>query len=155
MKTHLRQQKGFTLIEMIAVLLLVGIMAAVAGMGIVTAVQGYIFSRDNAAISEKAQLAVARINRELLECYNCAGTSGAVLLPFYNTLGSRSIHMSGTNIVISDGNNTDILLDTVEVNSLTMTYNTDGSINVQFIIDRPGGPKLTFTSNVYPRNTSS
>jgi prepilin-type N-terminal cleavage/methylation domain-containing protein len=150
MKTHLCQQKGFTLIEMIAVLLLVGIMAALAGLGIVTAVQGYIFSKDNAAISEKAQLAVARINRELLECYNCTGSGTLTSLTYYNTLGQRTIQMNGTDIEISG----DKLLDTVKANSLALTYNTDNSISVQFSIARPGGPDLTFTSKVYPRNTA-
>ena len=62
-KQHQRQQ-GFTLIEMIAVLILVGMMSAVAGLGIVKYVQGYLFAKDNAAISANAQLAIARISRD-------------------------------------------------------------------------------------------
>jgi prepilin-type N-terminal cleavage/methylation domain-containing protein len=152
-KQH-RQQQGFTLIEMIAVLVIVSILATLAGLGIVAGVQGYMFSKDNAAISEKAQLAIARINRELLECSTCSGTSGPVVVPFYNNLpGQRSIQLSGGNIVISDGTNTDILLDNVA--SFTMTYNSDKSITVRFQSSKqPGGVTVPrFETTVYPRNT--
>lgn len=154
MKAHLRQQKGFTLIEMIAILILVGVMASLAGLGIITAVQGYIFSKDNAAVSEKAQLAIFRINRELLECFNCAGTSGAVSTPFYNTLGLRYIQLQNGRVEISsDGNNYDALIDNVKAGSFSMTYDASGNVLVSFIINHPSGRELTFTSKVFPRNT--
>ena len=171
-KQHQRQQ-GFTLIEMIAVLILVGMMSAVAGLGIVKYVQGYLFAKDNAAISANAQLAIARINRELLDCYNCSGTSGAsaVAVPFSNTLGNRYIRLSSINcnsgncIQLSSDNVTyDTLLD--NVGAFTMTYNvnmTDGGITVKITssrkpwgitIDDPNDPKKYFVTKVYPRNSS-
>ena len=150
------RQKGFTLIEMIAVLVLVGILASGAGLGIVTMVQGYLFSKDNAEISEKAQLALSRINRELLECYDCIGTSGPVGT-FNNTIGQRSIQHVGTNIVTSDGSGgaPDILMD--NVGTFTMIYNADKSITVTIQSSaKPGGVTVpAFTNKVYPRNTSS
>ena len=147
------RQKGFTLIEVIVTLILVGILAAFAGLGIIAGVQGYLFSKDNAAVSEKAQLAIARINRELLECYDCSGTTGSVNVPFTNTLGSRYIQLSGTNIIISDGTNSDILLE--NVGSFSMTYNTDKSITVRFhSLIQPGGVSVPqFETTVTPRNT--
>lgn len=152
------RQKGFTLIEVIAVLLIVGILAAFAGFGIVAAVQGYLFSKDNAAVSEKAMLAMARINRELLECYNCAGDSWSLVGAFNNTLpGSRSIQLSGTNIVISEVISgvtvTDILLDNVAL--FTMTYHSDKYITVTIRSStQPGGVTVPdFVTKVYPRNT--
>jgi prepilin-type N-terminal cleavage/methylation domain-containing protein len=148
------RQKGFTLIELIAVLLIISIMTALAGMGIVTAVQGYLFSKDNTIISEKTQLAVTRINRELLECYTCKGTIGnPVIMPISNTLGLRTIQLTGTNIEITDGSGTtDILMDNVNV--FTMIYNSDGSINTTIQSSTPGGITVSdFVSTVYPRNT--
>jgi len=150
------RQEGFTLIEMIVVMILVGILAAGAGLGIITMVQGYLFSKDNAEISEKAQLALSRINRELLECYDCIGTSGPVGI-FNNTIGQRSIQHVGTNIVMSDGSGgaPDILMN--NVGTFTMIYNSDKSITVTIqSLTKPGGVTVpAFESKVYPRNTSS
>ena len=151
------RQKGFTLIEMIAVLLILGIIAAFTGLGIVSAVQGYMFARDNAAVSEKAQLALERINRELLECYTCSGANGTnVLVPFSNPLGQRTIQWSGVAndpIVILDGTDPDILLDNVAL--FTMRYNLDKSITVTIRSStKPGGVTVPdFVTKVYPRNT--
>lgn len=156
------RQKGFTLIEVIATLIIVGILAAFAGLGIVSAVQGYMFAKDTAAIGEKAQLALARINRELLECYNCFPPTGAtfpsnITLPFnyQNTLGQRYIRLNNGNIELShDGANYDILLDQVG-NTPTMEYNADNSITVSFqSSNQPGGVTVpAFSTTVYPRNT--
>jgi prepilin-type N-terminal cleavage/methylation domain-containing protein len=150
------RDKGFTLIEMIAGLVIVGILAAMAGLGIVSVVQGYMFSKDNAAVSEKAQLAMARINRELLECYDC---STAITLPYIynNTLGPRTIQWSGANnpIEIKEGTNpADILLDNVA--DFSMVYNnTDKYITVTIRSSiQPGGVTVPdFVTTVFPRNT--
>jgi len=60
-------QHGFTFIEMILSLALMAILAAIFGMGLVAAMEGYDFSRANTQISQKGQLAMARMVRELSE----------------------------------------------------------------------------------------
>jgi prepilin-type N-terminal cleavage/methylation domain-containing protein len=143
------RQKGFTLIEMIAVLVIVGILAAFAGLGIVAAVQGYVFSKDNAAISEKAQLAISRINRELLECYNCSGVSGSVSMPIMNPLGDRYFRLNAGNIQISANNASwDTLID--KVSSFSLAYNADKNIVVTMSLT---GVTNSFSTKVYPRNS--
>ena len=153
MREKTGQQKGFTLIEMISVLIIVGVLAALAGMGISIGVQGYLMSKQNAAASEKAQLALVRINRELLECYNCIGTTGTlVAMPIYNPLGKRYLRYNANKIEISPDNiSYDTLLDNVS-SFFTMTY-SDKSISVQFDLSLPGGVTKTFSTYVYPRNT--
>ena len=143
------RQKGFTLIEMIAVLIILGILAAFAGLGIVAAVQGYVFSKDNAAISEKAQLAISRINRELLECYNCSGVSGSVSMPIMNPLGDRYFRLNAGNIQISANNASwDTLID--KVSSFSLAYNADKNIVVTMSLT---GVTNSFSTKVYPRNS--
>ncbi|MFP4571580.1 MAG: type II secretion system protein J [Desulfobacterales bacterium] len=65
MKQQGKNNQGFTLIETIAVIMLVGIISAVLGLAIVQGAKSYVFARSNVSISQKAQLAVARIEREL------------------------------------------------------------------------------------------
>jgi prepilin-type N-terminal cleavage/methylation domain-containing protein len=154
-KQHLTEH-GFTLIEMIVVMVLVGILAAGAGLGIVTMAQGYIFSKDNAEVSEKAQLAMARISRELLECYDCNATSGNVGT-FNNTIGARVIVKDGSNNIViqsADGSSSDILMD--NVSTFTMAYNSDKSITVTIrSLKQPGGIQVPdFVTTVYPRNST-
>lgn len=61
------EEKGFTLIEIIVVLIILGI-AAIALANIITYVmQGYTFARNADQLSQKAQLAMSRIKIELTD----------------------------------------------------------------------------------------
>lgn len=62
----LKSDKGFTLIEIISVIIIMGIMALVLSNAIVYGVQGYIFARNADQLAQKAQLAMARIKLELI-----------------------------------------------------------------------------------------
>jgi len=61
-KSH---QKGFTLLEIIAALILVGIIGATLGIGITQIINGFVFSKKNAETARKAQLAMIRLVKEL------------------------------------------------------------------------------------------
>lgn len=58
-------QKGFTMIEVIVSLVLISILAAMAGIGLVQITRGYVFSRQNSETVQKVQIAMARIGKEL------------------------------------------------------------------------------------------
>lgn len=62
MKTS--SENGFTLIEIITTLVLLGGIVLVAGLAIIQGVEGFTLARENADLSQKAQLAFGRINRE-------------------------------------------------------------------------------------------
>lgn len=126
-------QKGFTLIEMIVTLVIVGIMAAMGGMGIVQAVKGYIMVKENAATTQKAQLAMSRITREIIELNNIPAAVSAAKLPITNIsqtdaagdiVGDRTIEFVSAENAVKINN--DILID--HVKSLTFTYSS-GSNN--------------------------
>jgi prepilin-type N-terminal cleavage/methylation domain-containing protein len=93
-KMHRRMwdEKGFTLIEVIVSLVLIGIMAAIAGMGLVRIVEGYVFAKKNAETAQKAQIAIARIAKELGAAtgITAAGTASIT----YTRTGSGTIIIS-------------------------------------------------------------
>ena len=70
------KENGFTVLEVLLALFLTGILTAIFGMGLVAAVQSYDFSRNNAHIAQKAQLAMARMSRELMELIDIVAVSG-------------------------------------------------------------------------------
>ena len=59
--------RGFTLIELVTVIIIAAILSAIAGMGLVQIANGYVFARKNAAVSQQAQVALARLVKELSE----------------------------------------------------------------------------------------
>jgi prepilin-type N-terminal cleavage/methylation domain-containing protein len=48
-------RKGFTLVEVIAALALLGVLTAVFGMGIVAAARSFTFSRENVLVAQKGR----------------------------------------------------------------------------------------------------
>ena len=62
---HAAAERGFTLIEMIVSIVLIAVIATVAGLGLVKLVNGYISTAQTTATIQGAQIAMARIVREL------------------------------------------------------------------------------------------
>jgi len=58
-------KRGFTLIEVIASLLLLGILGVFFSFGLTTAMEGYVFARKNAETTQKGQVALLRLTKEL------------------------------------------------------------------------------------------
>ncbi len=56
---------GFTLIEVVVSLALLGIVGLFAGMGLVSATRAYVFARESVHLTQKAQVALGRITYEL------------------------------------------------------------------------------------------
>ena len=57
-------QKGFTLIEIIISLILVGIIAAFSAMGVTSIVDGFLITKMNAETAQKGQLTMMRLVKE-------------------------------------------------------------------------------------------
>lgn len=127
-KKMMKKQAGFTLIEMIAVFLIVGVIATVAGMVIVTGMKGYLFAKDNLSISQKAQMAMTRMNRELMELFDVSTAessrityqrldgTGTVTQTIYLDEADEKVKIASGSTP-SDG---DILVD--HVSEFTLTY---------------------------------
>lgn len=59
-------QKGFTLIELIVSLVLLGVIGTLAGFGLTSAMEAYFFSRNNSEMVQQAQFGLNRIRLELI-----------------------------------------------------------------------------------------
>ena len=177
----MNRESGFTLIELIASLVIFGLMFTLAGMGIVMAAKGYMITKESAHMAQKAQIAMARINRELLEMTAIAARVDTQPNPYiiYDHIGSRNaiakdgsvIKMFfnlGAAVALSDLSVGDILID--DVTQFTLTYyksdstlwvlGTDdikelSSVGVEIVMSRAdsGVGDKTFRTTVRPRNT--
>ncbi len=173
----MNNESGFTLIEIVVSLVLVGMMAAIAGMGIVTGTRGYLLAKENSHMAQKAQIAMARIQRELMELTGIAArqTDPAFII-YDNTTGRHAIARDGvhvkmydlapgvTTIPVDEG---DILID--NVNNFTLNYFQGAivwgggeiqllsAIQAGLALDRSdgSGDTVTFTTTVNPRNTNN
>jgi len=63
--TRLKNQQGFTLVEIIVVTILMGVIAWFSGLFIVTSMDSYTSAVENSEMTHRAGLAMARINAEL------------------------------------------------------------------------------------------
>jgi len=174
----MRNESGFTLIEIIVSLVLVGMMAAIAGMGIVTGTKGYLLAKENSHMAQKAQIAMARIQRELMELTDIAATQNdPAFIVYDNTSGRHAIARDDTTVKmyfnLGSGAMSppmdagDILVD--NVNNFTLSYfrgtNIWGGVDIQLLsaikadlaLDRSdgSGDTVTFTTTVNPRNTNN
>ena len=174
----MKSNSGFTLIEVIAVLVLVGILSAMAGIGIVRGVEGYLLAQSNAETTQKAQLALSRITLELTELSDISSTSTDSAVIFSIPSESRKIGLHGATIKWASGNTLltegDILRNGVyTTDGFVVTYfDTNGTqqpasyftdpkqlarIDLRLRLIRPDVSLgyLEFTTSVVPRNTGA
>lgn len=181
----MKEQLGFTLIELIVVLILLGIIGTLGGMGVVKGVEGYLLSKENATMTQKAQVAMTRLALEFenltsVESYSQSGSSITYSIkpgPDEAEVPQRSIALVDDEIKIDiDGSNPatgDILID--NVNSFQLDYyevSDDGTntqvawsgdisnlymIRVTLTLNRPdsNGGTLSFSTVVNPRRIRS
>ena len=81
--------KGFTLIETVVVLMLTGLLAAVAGVGIVTGARSFVDAREASELAQEAQLAMDRLTREIVELVDVPANSTSTLLVIRNVRKAR------------------------------------------------------------------
>ncbi len=120
MMQKLSRQKGFTLLEIIISIVVVTIIAVIAGNGLIVIVKGYTFSRKNALTVQQGQIAMVRLKKELSNIKTV--TSGATATSITFTRSSDG----STHTISWAGGNCPLLVDgdtlVSPVNSFNLAY---------------------------------
>lgn len=161
---------GFTLVEIIASMVVVGILAVLMSSGIATIIQGYLFAQNSNATTLKGEIAMTRIIRELRSVDQVTAGSENSITYQYNKNGTqisnRTLTWSGTaGDPLRMGDN--ILVD--GVNSFIFSFHSgysddtgdnvwDGDetlINVALTLNGAENINSTFEARIVPRNLYS
>ncbi|MDH3392510.1 MAG: prepilin-type N-terminal cleavage/methylation domain-containing protein [Desulfobulbaceae bacterium] len=153
---------GFTLLEIILALALVGIIGTIAIFGLLNLTRGFSFVKGSGITTGKAQLAMLRLSKEFSSIKTAVGDNSSITYTAVRPGGeeSHTVSLAGSNLLY-DG---DILTD--QVNSFSLTYyNTyDGAaasnwtaaskiIGITMTLNGPEGINPTFQTRITPRNT--
>jgi prepilin-type N-terminal cleavage/methylation domain-containing protein len=139
---RLSNEKAFTLIEVIVSLVLIGILSAIAGLGLVQITQGYIFAKQNAETVQKAQIAMTRIVKEL-------GAATRIETDTLPTTARIKYTRTGTGSVI----NTITISDVVQISGTangTLINNVITPPSAFAYFDAAGGSITTFDATTVP-----
>lgn len=122
--TPLQSQRGFTLIEIIVVMVVLGIMALMGSYGLGRAIEGYNLARENSEVSQKAQNALDRLAIELSHIPFDTGTSRYTISA--GTAGSLTYTtnfggVNETHTITQTGNQ--VLVDNLPLTDLVVTGN--------------------------------
>lgn len=170
--TKYKNQSGFTLIEVIVVMIIIGIVAVGLSAMIVYIAQNFLFAREADELSQKAQLAMARIKKELEDVKSIStANANAVRYKLANDV-EYEIQLSGTAINMQVGNSSEkTLIDGLAAGNGGQTFlaykqadgnswTTSNSINdlaqiqIVFVLNFQGGTNLKFETTINPRRTT-
>lgn len=114
---HISRQQGFTLIEVIATLLILGFMLAASTVGFSQVIQGFVQTQDHSDMVQEVQVAMTRIYYELQHIDSISASSDTAITyrPRFNftdgVLPERTIQFNaGAGTITFDGA---ILIDNV------------------------------------------
>ncbi len=174
--------KGFTLVEIILSIILLGVLAGVAGLFLVTGVKGFVLSKQNSVLAQKANLALGRMTKELTveleEVASLTSSAGNVIgVSFENAAGTRrNLLLTGSgarkSLMLNTGSTAptssddEVLID--NVSDFALDFNqADGSawsaaddlselslvgISLTLFANDADTDTRTFTSAANPRN---
>jgi prepilin-type N-terminal cleavage/methylation domain-containing protein len=177
----MKNKAGFTLIEITVSLVLVGLIASIAGTSVIMGMRGYLFAKENDVITQKAQLAMNRLNREFMELMDIKAVNDTQPYVIYEVplraggVEKRAIAKVGSKIRIyfdaeasppfdEQSNTGATLVDRVQ--NFSILYNGAAAwtsdirqlyaVGIQMDLSRPDtGGAVSFSTTVSPRNNNN
>ncbi|MGB4294046.1 MAG: type II secretion system protein [Smithellaceae bacterium] len=169
-----KDQSGFTLIEIIVVLVILGIVTVGLSGAIIYGAQSFIFAREANQLSQKAQLAMARIKREMVDVKSISTANATSIQYTLSTGGEYVIALSGTAInmqginpaiaaqplidglVSGNGGQTFLAYQKADGTAWATVDSINDLAQIQTIIvlDFQGSTNLTFQTTINPRRTA-
>lgn len=117
-----RGERGFTLIELIMAIVLVGVVAGIIGMVLLGGMQAFVAQDTKASITTQGRLAVERMVRDirLIRSRTAADipTMTGATLSFVDTSGNSVVYTSGGGAVTRNG----VALASPNATALTFSY---------------------------------
>ena len=166
---RIMQSAGFSLIELILTIVLIGIIGTFTSLFVYSGIRGYMTTRQNSESALQAQIALDRISLELRDINSLTGTpdtTGPDLSISYKSAvlsGTRELKYDSTQrailISVDDGSNYNELLKNVDPCVLSLSYlNLDhdtAPVNeveyIQFEFNLDGIGK-EFRTMIFPRH---
>ncbi len=149
-------EKGFTLIEIIATLVLIGVLSTIAALFMGNFLTGYTTVKNNSSAALKAQMALNRISLELKEMSSLYSLTDNASITYKNPLGdNRTIKFAGSGIYLSTPSD-NLLIDGVSNFSLSAAYDNMYNLapdDVAYIdIGFTVSGVSSFSTRIFPRN---
>jgi len=157
----MNNQRGLILVELIAVLVLIGVIGSFTGFFLYTGTNGYLKNKNNTQGALNAQMALDRISLELRNIREITPTPSSTSVTYKSeTLtGTRTLKYVGEKIIINIDPDDYTLLEDVSSFILSYTYqNLDhdtvpvdevAHIDVEFNLSEID---KTFKTKIFPRN---
>ena len=154
MRKKFLNEKGFTLIEIIASLVILVIVGALVIISTIKITQGFVFTKMNAETSQKAHIALNRLTKEFTNIIKINEPTPPEIINFTSSninelqqlqFVDHSVSLVGTQLLL-DGN-------TLANNVSDFTLTLDGNV-IEFTLKLTGANDNVsiFTTSVVPRN---
>jgi prepilin-type N-terminal cleavage/methylation domain-containing protein len=161
----MNKPQGFALIELMAVIVLVGIIATFAAFFLTTGFSGYLNTKNNTEGALNAQMALDRISMELRNIREVTGTPSSMSLSYISEdpTVTRTLKYENQRVFIRVDTTDHMLLDnisafTISKRSPPLDLDNDGSADVSYIevrfrvgINENEVPRW-FRTRIFPRN---
>lgn len=138
-------RRRFTLVEFVAALIITGVLLSLAGLGLVSVARGFERARTSGETAQKAQLAVARMTRELTQnCTVTASSASSLTFTSAHYPGGQTISLAGTNLLLG----ADILVDRVSAFTVAVAAGPPPAITLTLRLADTAS--VTYAATVYP-----